>query len=91
MSTNEQEIVEALHRVPNDRWLQVLEFIRSLEGETNGTVTERPPIRTAADLLASPLVGMWSDRTDIEDSRAFARRLREQAEHRGGPGDVAGH
>ena len=36
----------------------------------------------AADLLHSGLVGMWADRSDIGDSREFARRLREQAQTR---------
>ncbi len=40
------------------------------------------PTMTAADLLQSGLVGMWADRTDIGDSREFARRLREQAQAR---------
>lgn len=37
---------------------------------------------SASDLLHSGLVGMWADRTDIGDSREFARRLREQAQTR---------
>ena len=37
---------------------------------------------TAADLLNSGIVGMWSDREDIDDSVAFANQLRQQAEHR---------
>lgn len=37
---------------------------------------------TAQDLLHSPLVGLWKDRDDIEDSSSYARRLREQAQHR---------
>ena len=37
---------------------------------------------TAADLLQSGLVGIWADRTDIGDSREFARHLREQAQTR---------
>lgn len=36
----------------------------------------------ASDLLHSGLVGMWADRSDIGDSRDFARRLREQAQTR---------
>ncbi len=36
----------------------------------------------ASDLLASGLVGIWAERSDIEDSREFARRLREQAQTR---------
>lgn len=42
---------------------------------------ERPPL-TAADLLASGLVGLWEGREDITDSSAFARQLRDQAQHR---------
>lgn len=34
---------------------------------------------TVRDLLESGLVGMWADRTDIQDSAAFARKLREEA------------
>lgn len=36
----------------------------------------------AADLVQSGLVGMWAERTDIEDSHAFACRLRRQAQTR---------
>lgn len=42
------------------------------------------PRLTARRLLESELVGMWKDRADIEDSTAYARRLREQAQNRGG-------
>jgi hypothetical protein len=42
---------------------------------------ERPPL-TAADLLASGLVGLWEGREDIADSPVFARQLRDQAQHR---------
>ena len=37
---------------------------------------------TGADLLASGLLGIWKDRTDIIDSVEFARELRQQAERR---------
>ncbi len=37
---------------------------------------------SASDLLYSGLVGMWAERSDIGDSREFARRLREQAQTR---------
>lgn len=33
---------------------------------------------TFGDLLKSEFFGMWRDRTDIEDSSEFARRLRSQ-------------
>ncbi len=37
---------------------------------------------TARQLLNSGLVGMWKDRSDITDSAAYARQLREQAQRR---------
>ena len=42
---------------------------------------------TLGDLLSSGLVGLWSDRRDIEDSVEFARALRKAAEGRGRAGD----
>ncbi|RMF28557.1 MAG: hypothetical protein D6759_15545 [Chloroflexi bacterium] len=47
----------------------------------------RPRVRlTAGQLRRSGLIGLWKDRTDIEDSSAYARRLRKQAQQRGGVG-----
>ncbi len=39
---------------------------------------------TARQLLQSDLIGLWEDRDDIEDSSAYARQLREQAQNRRG-------
>jgi len=36
----------------------------------------------ASELLRSGLVGIWKNRDDIKDSSAFARQLREKAQHR---------
>ena len=44
-------------------------------------VSERVPL-TARQLLNSGLIGLWKARSDIGDSTAYARRLREQAERR---------
>jgi hypothetical protein len=38
---------------------------------------------TAGRLRASGLIGLWKDRDDIQDSAAYARTLREQAQDRG--------
>ena len=37
---------------------------------------------TARKILHSELIGLWKDREDIEDSAAYARQLREQAQRR---------
>jgi hypothetical protein len=44
--------------------------------------TGKPTTISAADLLQSGLIGIWADRTDISDSREYARRLRDQAQTR---------
>lgn len=44
--------------------------------------TERGHL-TVRDLQQSGIVGLWKDRTDIEDSSVYARQLREQAQKRG--------
>lgn len=77
---NEQTILDALRQVPQHRWADVQVYLRSLRSVEQPTREKRP--MTAADLLQSGLVGLWADRTDIGDSRAFARRLREQAQTR---------
>ncbi|NBD35799.1 MAG: hypothetical protein GVY30_07345 [Chloroflexi bacterium] len=41
------------------------------------------PHLTAQKLRQSGLIGMWKDRQDIQDSSAYARQLREQAQKRG--------
>ncbi|MBM4467140.1 MAG: hypothetical protein FJ014_16570 [Chloroflexi bacterium] len=38
---------------------------------------------TVRQLRQSGLIGLWQDRDDIEDSTAYARQLREQAQQRG--------
>ena len=40
------------------------------------------PRLTARELLQSELIGLWEDRSDDEDSAAYARQLREQAQNR---------
>ena len=58
-----------------------VEFEPRVLAEAPGTVVGKQTL-LASDLINSGLVGMWAERTDIDDSRAFARRLREQAQTR---------
>ncbi len=83
-SAVEKQLSEALRGVPQERWFEVLDYLRSLQPAGSRPDNGGEPIRTAADLAASPLVGLWADRDDIGDCVTFARRLRRQAEARGG-------
>ncbi len=74
-------------KVSNDGVLHLDVPIGSSEANQEVQVTVEPatsssPTITAAALLQSSLIGLWADRTDIGDSRAFARRLREEAQTR---------
>ncbi|MBN1284088.1 MAG: hypothetical protein JXB47_01680 [Anaerolineae bacterium] len=40
---------------------------------------------TAAEILASPLVGFWADRDDIGDPAEYALRMRREAAERRDP------
>ena len=84
---SEQQILDALSRVPADQWPGVLAYLREMESCKDAELD--PPIRTAADLAASELAGIWSDRTDIVSGRAFAEALRRQSEQRQGPNGAA--
>ncbi len=42
----------------------------------------RKTVSTAADLLRSDIVGLWKDRTGMEDSPEFARILRDKSQRR---------
>ena len=45
-------------------------------------VESQTSLLTADKLLNSGVVGLWKDRTDIDDSSVYARQLREQAQQR---------
>jgi hypothetical protein len=47
-------------------------------------IAQSRPRLTARQLLHSELIGLWEDRSDIEDSAAYARQLREKAQNRRG-------
>jgi hypothetical protein len=60
-------------------WVEIIVLPREHETKTRPRLTVR-------DLRRSDLIGLWKDRIDIEDSSAYARKLREQAQQRGEPG-----
>ena len=76
VTVNEQTILDALHQLSRDRWGDVLAFIKSLRpvDEPAQEIEKRP--LTASDLLASGLVGLWLERSDIGDSAEYAAMIR---------------
>ncbi len=81
----ESQILGALHKLEPQLWGEVLDFMACLKHRvTLEQVPSHTQPLTAADVLQSELVGLWADRSDIDNSLAFARQLRQQAEHRRG-------
>ncbi len=70
-ATIEQDGEVHLSNLPVKRGQQVELSIRI------AVAPEAAPGLTAEQLLASDLLGMWQDRTDIDDSVTYARHLRE--------------
>lgn len=82
-TVTEKQVLDELRGLEPGRWLEVLDFIGYLKHRATLERTQTYPRElTARDLLASELVGLWADRDDIGDTLAFARQLRQQAEHR---------
>jgi hypothetical protein len=87
-----QQILDAIQRVPEVRWPEVLQTIERLQTNPAAEPNTPTPVRSGADLRGSALIGVWADRTDIVNSREFAKDLRRQAEQREqGPSDPARH
>jgi len=89
-TASKEQILDQLQELDPAEWQEVLDFIgylkyRQVERREHPHRAEM----TARDLLESGLVGMWADRDDIEDSLAFARRLRREAERRRDDGNDA--
>jgi hypothetical protein len=68
---------EPLHLAPGQPVI-----IRVVEASAEDATVTNQGGGTARDLLNSPLVGIWKDRTDIGDSVEFARELRRRSERR---------
>ncbi|MGD8795060.1 MAG: hypothetical protein PVF47_21100 [Anaerolineae bacterium] len=78
----EKQVLDELRELEPEQWFQVLDFIGYLKHRTAQEPRPQKHEMTGRDLLESGLVGLWADRTDIGDSSAFARELRQEAEHR---------
>ncbi len=77
--TNE-EILREINSLPLEAQRQVTDFIVLLRQRYESS---RPAeINPASDLKSEGFVGMWRDRTDMQDSTAWTRSVREK--HWGG-------
>lgn len=55
-----------------------------LVDEEDGSISPLEPF-TMGDLLESPIIGMWADREDMQDSVAWLKKMREEEQERNDP------
>ena len=80
--TTEQQILTELRKLAPEQWAEILSLIVSMKRRSTPRIEELSlQALTAEELLNSDLVGLWSDRPEVEDSLSFARQLRRNAEH----------
>jgi hypothetical protein len=77
-----EQILDALQRVPAERWGKVLQVIEDLETSHATAKSLKAPFVKGIDLRNSDLIGIWADRNDLGPDREFADKLRRQAEQR---------
>ena len=80
--TLDQVLALAKRLTPLEKVRLIERVVPDLEASLTG-IPLRHSGGTLGDLAASPLCGLWTSRTDIDDSRAYARLLRKNAELRG--------
>ncbi len=80
--TTEQQILKELRKLAPGQWAKILSFIVSMRRRSTPRL-EKPGLQalSAKEILNSDLVGLWSDRPEVENSLSFARQLRRNAEH----------
>ncbi|MEX0703605.1 MAG: DUF2281 domain-containing protein [Planctomycetales bacterium] len=70
----QQELLHEIQSLPPEAQRQVGDFIAFLRQRYR----ERPTGRArTVDLAKEPFIGMWRDRTDLEDSTAWVRSARK--------------
>ncbi|MBI2501731.1 MAG: hypothetical protein HYW07_00655 [Candidatus Latescibacteria bacterium] len=80
--TLDQVLALARKLTPLEKVHLIEKVIPDLEVSLAAAEPKHPVGGTLGELISSPLCGLWADRTDIEDSMAYARQLRAQAEQR---------
>ena len=78
---DKDHFLTSMSHVPPEQWQDVLNYVHSLP--TPKEEKSSPIPKTAAEMAKSEIIGIWADRTDIQDGPTFARQLRSAAEKQG--------
>ncbi len=72
----EEEVWQEFMALSEEDQRRVANFIASLRAESRPALSDKPEKQT--DLTDEPFVGMWHEREDMRDSRAWLREVRER-------------
>jgi hypothetical protein len=73
---NQEKMWDELAALPPEAQQSVADFIAFLRTRYASTQTEKKPKVT--NLADDPFIGIWRNRSDMADSHAWVRGLREQ-------------
>jgi len=71
-----EDLVTALKSLPADEQEQVAEFVMALKKHRQSA--NRLAKQNGAGLSRQPFIGMWRNREDLKDSRAWVRKVRRR-------------
>lgn len=74
--TTEERAIAVLKTLPIEKQQIALEFLEFLQAKSEARENSKPSL---SELLRDPeIVGMWSDRLEMEDSTEWVRQLRRR-------------
>lgn len=76
MAIDHERMWQEFSALPPDAQQQVLDFIAFLRSQRRPTRSRRRTKR-AGNQTDDKFIGMWRDREDMQDSRAWVRSIRE--------------
>ena len=69
-----EEMLKEIASLPPEGQRQVVDFIASMRRRYGRSAFPEKP---TSDLRSEAFIGMWQDRDDLKDSRAWVRRMRQ--------------
>ncbi|HBB31112.1 MAG TPA: DUF2281 domain-containing protein [Cyanobacteria bacterium UBA8803] len=72
---NPEQLTNDIATLPQEAQKMVIAFVNFLKQQYQQPKTQQPQPLNFKD---EPFVGMWSDRTDMQDSTAWVRQLRQK-------------
>lgn len=75
---NQEQILNNIRTLPPIAQQEVIDFIAFLRVRYADVINLSEENKPLDDLEDEPFIGMWKDRTDMDDSTEWVRQLRER-------------